>query len=72
MCLISTIMQQASDCDKILVHDDDLLMIDGIGRGTVSGLLNSSCIVLLMLIVTGNSRTGRDGESLPEIRHKDT
>ena len=38
-------MQQASDCDKILVHDDDLLMIDGIGNGTVSGLLNSGGIV---------------------------
>ena len=31
-------MQQASDCDKILTHDDDLLMIDGIRHGTVSGL----------------------------------
>jgi hypothetical protein len=65
-------MQQASDCDKILVHDDDLLMIDGIGYGTVSGLLNSSRIVLLMLVVTGNPRTGSDGESLPEVRHTDT
>ena len=65
-------MQQASDCDKILVHDDDLLMIDGIGHGTVSGLLNSSLNVLLMLAVTGNPRTGRDGGSPPEVRHKDT
>ena len=68
-------MQQASDCDKILVHDDDLLMIDGIGHGAVSGLLNSNHIVLLMLdllVVTGNPRTGRDGGSPPEVRHKDT
>ena len=65
-------MKQASDCDKILVHDNDLLMIDGIGHGTVSGLLNSKPIVLLILSVTGNPRTGRDGGSLPEIRHKDT
>ena len=36
-----SIMQQASDCDKILLHDDDLLMIDGIGDGTVSGLSDS-------------------------------
>ena len=41
MCLISTaVMQQASDCDKILIHDDDLLMIDGIGHETVSGALD--------------------------------
>jgi hypothetical protein len=65
-------MQQAPDCDKILVHDDDLLMIDGIGHGTVSGLLNSSYIVLLMLAVTGYPRTGRDGGSLPKVRHKYT
>jgi hypothetical protein len=67
-------MQQASDCDKILVHDDDLLMIDGIGHGNVSGLLNGGGIgiVLLMLAVTGNPRTGGDGRSLPEVRHKDT
>ena len=64
-------MQQASDCDKILVHDDDLLMIDGIGDGTVSGLLCSSRVVLLMLPVTGNPRTGRDAGSPPEVRHTD-
>jgi len=61
-------MQQASDCAKILVHDDDLLMIDGIGHGTVSGLLNSSRIVFLMLAVTGNPRTRRDDGSPPEVR----
>jgi hypothetical protein len=65
-------MQQASDCDKILVHDDDLLIIDGIGHDTVSRLLNSSRIVLLMLAVTGSPRTGRDGGPLPEVRHKNT
>jgi hypothetical protein len=65
-------MQQAPDCDKILVHDDDLLMIDGIGHGTVSGLLNSGGIVLLISAVTGNPRTGGDGGSPPEVGHKDT
>ena len=65
-------MQQAPDCDKILVHDDDLLMIDGIGHGTVSELLNSRGIVLLISTATGNSRTGGDGGSPPEVRHKDT
>jgi hypothetical protein len=45
-------------------------MIDGIGDGpgTVSGLSNSSRVVLLiMLAVTGNPRTRRDGESPQEI-----
>jgi hypothetical protein len=46
-------------------------MVDGIGDGTVSGLLNSSRIVFLMLVVTGNPRTGRDGGSPPEVRLKD-
>ena len=44
LILIST-MQQASDCDRMLVHDDDLVSIDGLGLGTVGGLLNSSYIV---------------------------
>lgn len=39
-------MKQASDCDMVLARDDDLVMINGIGRGTVSGLLNSSYTVL--------------------------
>jgi hypothetical protein len=46
-------------------------MIDGIGHDAVSGLLNSRRIVFLMLIVTGNPRTGSDGGSPPEVRHKD-
>jgi hypothetical protein len=53
-------MQQASDCDTVLAHDNDLVMIKEIGHDTVSGLLNSSHIVLLMLSVTGNPRTKRD------------
>ena len=65
-------MQQASDCDKILIHDDDLLMIDGIGHGTVSELLDGGSDLFLILVVTGNPRTGRHGGSLPEVRHKDT
>ena len=38
-------MQQASDCDIVLVHDNDLVMVDGLGLDTVSRLLNSSYIV---------------------------
>jgi hypothetical protein len=37
-------MQEASDCDMVLAHDDDLVSIDGLGHDTVSGLLNSSYI----------------------------
>ena len=29
-------MQQVSDCDMVLVHDDDLEKINGIGHDTVS------------------------------------
>ncbi len=29
-------MQQASDCDMMLAHDDDLLKIDGLGHDSVS------------------------------------
>jgi hypothetical protein len=44
------------------------MMIDGIGDGTVSGLSSSSRVVLLIILaVTGNPRTGRDGESPPEV-----
>lgn len=34
-------MQQASDCDIVLAHDDDLVTINGLGHNSVSGLLNS-------------------------------
>ena len=33
---INVNMQQASDCDMVLAHDDDLMTINGIGHGTVS------------------------------------
>jgi hypothetical protein len=33
-------MQQASDCEMVIAHDDDLLKIDGLGHDAVSGLLN--------------------------------
>jgi hypothetical protein len=38
-------MQQASDCDIVLVHDNDLVMVNGLGLDTVSRLFNSSYIV---------------------------
>ena len=60
-------MKQASDCDMVLVHDTDLVTINGICHGTVSRLLNISYIVLLMSTVTGNFRTSRDGGSPTEV-----
>ena len=65
-------MKQASDWSTVLVHDTDLVMIDGIGHGTVSGLLNISYIVLLMSTVTGKPRTRRDDGSPTEVQHRDT
>ena len=53
-------MQQAPNCDTVLAHDNDLVTIKEIGQGTVSGLLNSSHIVLLMLSVTRNPQTRRN------------
>jgi hypothetical protein len=60
-------MQQASDCDMVLVHDDDLGKIDGLGHDSVSGFLNSGYIVLFISAVTGNSRTRRDDGSPEEV-----
>jgi hypothetical protein len=34
-------MQQAPDCDMVIVHDNDLATINGTGHSTVSGLLNN-------------------------------
>jgi hypothetical protein len=65
-------MQQASDCDAVLVHDNDLLAINGIGHGTVSGLLNSSHIAILMSSVTGNPQPRRDDGSPRGVQHRNT
>jgi hypothetical protein len=65
-------MQQASDCDIVLAHDDDLVKIDELGHDSVSGSLNSSYIVLLMSAVTGNPRTRRNDGSPAEVQHGDT
>jgi hypothetical protein len=35
-------MQQASDCDMVVAHDDDFVMVSGIGHHAVSEILNSS------------------------------
>ena len=39
-------MQRAHDCDMVIIHDNDLERIDGIGKGTVSGYLISSSLFL--------------------------
>jgi hypothetical protein len=38
-------MQQATDCDMVLVHDNDLGTIGGLGLDSVSRLLNNNKIV---------------------------
>ena len=65
-------MQQASDCDMVLAHDDDLVKIDGLGHDSVSGFLNNSYIALLMSTVTGKPRTRRDDGSPAEVQHRGT
>ena len=64
-------MQKAPDCDMVVVHDDDLLMIDGLGCSTVSGLLNGKYDVLLIQAVLGNPQTRHDDGSPPEVQHRD-
>jgi len=39
-------MQRANDCDMVVLHDNDLERIDGIGKGTVSGYLIFSLLFL--------------------------
>ena len=43
--ILTRIMQQATDCDTVLVHDDDLGAIGGLGHDSVSGLLSNNHIV---------------------------
>ena len=38
-------MQQASDCDMVVAHDDDLATIDGLGHDSVSELLTTGHFV---------------------------
>ena len=42
---VNHVMQKATDCDMVLVHDNDLGTIGGLGHDSVSGLLNSNHIV---------------------------
>ena len=65
-------MQQASDCDMMLTHDDDLVTIDGLGHDAVSRPLNISYYTVpSFLVVTGNPRTRRDDGYSPEVQHRD-
>ena len=36
--ILTWTLQQATDCDMVIVHDDDLATIDGLGHDAVSGL----------------------------------
>jgi hypothetical protein len=65
-------MQQAPDCDMVLIHDVDLVTIDELRQGTVGGILIGSCIVLHMLAVTRKPRTRQVDGSPPEVQYRDT
>jgi hypothetical protein len=56
----------------ILVHDDDLERIDGIGGGIVSAHVIKSYINIHILVVTPNPSTRRGDGSPPEVPHRDT
>ena len=45
--ILTWTLQQATDCDMVVVHDDDLVTIDGLGHGAVSEPMNTSRIVHL-------------------------
>ena len=55
----------------VLVHDDDLERIDGIGGGTVSGHSIVNHIILPMLAVTRIPPTRNDDESPLEVQCRD-
>ncbi|KAI0248894.1 hypothetical protein BJV78DRAFT_1232297 [Lactifluus subvellereus] len=58
---------RAPDCDMVLVHDDDLERIEGIGDGTVSRHLIVNYIVFFMFTVTGNPSTEYGDGLLPDV-----
>jgi hypothetical protein len=63
-------MQRAYDCDMVLVHDDDLERVNGIGSNTVSGHFVIYYVVLPMLAVTRISRIRSGYGSPPEVQHR--
>jgi hypothetical protein len=66
-------MQRAYDCDLVLVHDDDLKRIDGIGEGSVRGyFIINYHLVLPMLAVIRIPSTRSGNGSPPDVQHRDT
>jgi len=63
------IAEQASDCDMVLIHDDDLGTIVGIENSVSRHLISD--YIKFMLAVTGNRSIRRHGVS-PEFRHRNT
>ena len=66
-------MQQTPDCGMILIHDDDLGRIDGIGDGTVSRQLISSYVsfssLRSMLSTIGDLPIRVFDGSSPKLQH---
>ncbi|KAI0290366.1 hypothetical protein BC826DRAFT_970466 [Russula brevipes] len=46
--LVNYIAERASDCDMVLVHDDDLKRIDGLGGGTSSDVLQPDMMMNIL------------------------
>lgn len=56
----------------VLVHDDDLVTIDELSHGAVSGNLIGSRTAFLMMAVARNPSTRYDDGSPSEVQYRDT
>ena len=63
-------MQRATDCDMVLIHDDDLGRIEGFGHDSVSGLRIVSHSRLILAVNRGSRTRSDDGPPL-EVQHND-
>jgi len=55
----------------VLVHDDDLERINGIGEGTVSGHVISDYHAFLMWVINVDAPTRRVDGSFQEVQYRD-
>jgi hypothetical protein len=54
----------------VLVHDDDLERINGIGEGIVSGHMISDCLAFLILVTNLDTPTRHVDGSFQEVQHR--
>jgi len=55
----------------VLVHDDDLEKINGIGEGAVSGHVINDYLAFLMLVINVDAPTRHVDGSFQEVQHRD-